>query len=278
MNNVIVYKNSKGDSIEFSKKSGIFLTDFPLLSGLEVEISSSQNIDQLGGTVESQIVKPRTVTAKGFIRGYGVEGKKRLLEVIRPLENGTFTVNGKYSIQVVVSDTPTVERENRFPRFDFGVTAPYPFWQKTESSLTPIAGTIGKFRFPWYMKSYVFGVLVKSYFSTIHNGGQIPTYYDLNVTANGEAKNPEFVDVETGKFLKLNKSFSVGERVVISIRPHGITAASSKQGDIQGLIDIDSTLFSFPAGDTILRYDAEEGKENLNIRLTLSDKFAGIVI
>ena len=278
MNNIIIYKNEMGDTVEFSKRSGFFLTDFPLLSGLSIDVSTSQSIDQLGGTIESQVVNPKTVTVKGFIQGDGTAGKQKLLQVIRPLEKGRFTVNGQYSIDVVVSDTPTVERMRMFPQFDFGVTAPYPFWQRTEAGMTPVAGTIGMFRFPWYFKSYTFGVLVKSYFSTIHNGGQIPTFYDLRITANGAAKNPEFMDVATGDFLKLNKTFSVGGRVTISIRPDRVTAVSSTEGDIQGLIDIDSTLFSFRAGDTTLRYDAEEGKENLNVQITLSDKFAGIVV
>ena len=153
------------------------MTDFPLLSGLPISVSTSQSIDQLGGTVESQVISPKTVTVKGFIQGDGTAGKEKLLQVIRPLEKGKFTVNGQYSIDVVVSDTPTVERMRMFPQFDFGVTAPYPFWQRTEAGMTPVAGTIGMFRFPWYFKSYTFGVLVKSYFSTIHNGGPIPNFY-----------------------------------------------------------------------------------------------------
>lgn len=278
MNNIIVYKNADGDELEFSKRTGFFLTEFSLLSGLSIDVTTSQSIDQLGGTIESQVIQPKSCTVSGFIQGDGTEGKKKLLQVVRPLENGAFTVNGEYKIDVVVSDTPTVERMRMFPQFDFGITAPYPFWSRVENGLTPVAGTIGLFRFPWYLTSYTFGTVVSSYFATIHNGGQIPTYYDLRITANGAAKNPEIMDVRTGAFLKLNKTFAVGERVMVSIRPEAITAVSSTQGDIQGLIDIDSTLFSFPAGDTTIRYDAEENRGNLNVQITLSDKFAGIVI
>ena len=139
MNNIIIYKNEMGDTVEFSRWSGFFLTDFPLLSGLPISVSTSQSIDQLGGTIESQVVNPKTVTVKGFIQGDGTAGKQKLLQVIRPLEKGRFTVNGQYSIDVVVSDTPTVERMRMFPQFDFGVTAPYPFWQRTEAGMTPVA-------------------------------------------------------------------------------------------------------------------------------------------
>lgn len=277
LDTVIVYENAAGETLEFSKHSGFFLEDFPLLSGLDITLTTGQSIDQIGGTVESQVISPKSCTIKGFIRGDGTEGKRRLLQVLTPLQAGKFTVNGEYSMEVVVSDTPTVERLRMFPRFDFGVTAAYPFWQKDFSALVPVSGVIGMFRFPWFFRSYQFGYLVSSYYSTVTNSGHIPTYFDLQITAIGVAKNPVFSNVETGAYLKLNKTFAVGERVDIIIRPDRVTATSSLVGDIQGLIDIGSTLFSFDPGDTTLRYDAEEGRSNLTIQLTLTDKFAGVV-
>lgn len=279
MNNVIEYKSERGKSIVFTAKTGFFLRSFSLLSGLSVSVNTSQSIDQIGETVDSLLVPAKSCTVSGFIQGDGTEGKKQLIDVIRPLEKGTITVNNEYRIDVVVSDAPTVSRERMFPSFDFGVTAPYPFWYKVAATTTPVFGSVGTFRFPWCIaKPYRFGVVVKSFFSTIVNNGQVPTFFDLDITANGEAKNPVFTNVDTGDFLKLNKTFAVGERASISISPDGVSAVSSLAGDIQGLIDIESTLFSFPPGETVMKYDAEENRENLTITLTLADKFSGVAV
>lgn len=279
MKNVIVYKSSNRKSVEFSTRTGFFIKSFPLLSGLPVTVNTSQSIDQIGESVDSQIIPARSSTITGFIQGDGVERKKQLLDVIRPLDNATITVNNEYRINVVVSDAPTVSRENSFPEFDFGVTAAYPFWEKVSKNNTPVFGAMGVFKFPWNIaKPYQFGILVSSFFSTVVNGGQIPTFFDIDIHANGEASTPTFTNVSTGDFLKLNKSFSVGERVKISIKSDGVSATSSVVGDIQGLIDIESTLFSFPPGETIMKYDAEEGRENLTISLRLSNKYSGVVI
>lgn len=279
MNTVTKYENSRGDSITFSKNTGLFLTDFPLLSGLPVKISTSQSLNQIGGTVESQLIDPKTVTLKGFIRGNGTEAKKRLLQVIRPMDKGKITVNGEYYMDVYVADTPQVEKEIQFPRFEFGLTAPYPFWQKTASAATALSGVEGMFRFPWNItQTYQFGRLINSFFTNVYNGGQVDSYFDVYITAGGDAENVSFLDIETGKILKLNKALTTGERISILIRPDSVTATSSVDGDIQGLIDIDSTLFSLRPGDNVIKYDAESGRENLSIQIKFADKFAGVVV
>lgn len=273
------YISATGDSVTFSLKSGLIITDFSLLSGLPVTISTSQSISQIGGTVESQLIDPRSSTIKGFIRGNGVEGKRRLLSVIRPLEKAKILVNGQYSMDVYVSDTPAVERENMFPQFEFGVTAPYPFWQSTAETAVPMAGIAGRFQFPWNLtQPYKFGDLISSYFTSIYNAGQVPTGFELEIYASGAAENPRFEDIETGDMLKINKSLDAGERITISTTNDGLTAISNVAGDIEGLIDIDSTLFSLRSGDNVIRYDADSGRENLTVSIRFSNKYAGVVV
>lgn len=279
MNTITEYKNSRGDTIVFSKETGLFITDFPLLSGLPVNISVSQSMDQIGNTVESQLIDAKTVTLKGFIMGDGTESKKRLLQVIRPMDSGRITVNGEYFMDVYVSDTPQVEREIQFPRFEFGVMAPYPFWQKTSSGVVALSGVEGMFRFPWNItQTYRFGQLVNSFFTNVYNGGQVESYFDIYISAGGDAENVSFTDVETGKMLKLNKALTAGERIDIIIRPDSVTATSNFDGDIQGLIDIDSTLFSLRPGDNVIKYDADSGRDNLSVQIKFTDKLAGVVV
>lgn len=273
------YINAAGEALTFSLKSGFVLTDFPLLSGLSVNVGTSQSINQVGGTVESQVIDPKSSTIKGFVIGDGTNGKQRLLSIIRPLESGKIVVNGQYEITVYVTDTPTVSPARMFPQFDFGVIAPYPFWQKTIGTIVPMAGIAGRFRFPWNItKPYRFGDLLSSYFTNVQNTGQVPTPFDLEITALGDAENPTFEDIETGDVLKLNKALTVGERVVISIQTDGISATSSKDGDIQGLIDVDSTLFSLRPGDNVIRYTADSGRENLTVQIRFTRKYAGVAV
>lgn len=274
-----VYENARGDKITFSRANGIWITDFPLLSGLPVNINTSQSLNQLGGTVESQLIDPKIVTIKGFIQGNGQEGKKRLLQALRPLEKGRITLNNQYYIDVYIAETPTVELEIQFPHFEFGVTAPYPFWQASSKTASTLSGIKGMFKFPWNIAdTYQFGQLISSYFTNVYNAGQVDSFFDIEISAAGDAENVSFEDIETGKFLKLNKSISTGEKITVSIQPDKITAISSTDGDIQGLIDIDSTLFSLRPGDNVIKYDAESGRESLKVVIRFSDKYAGVVV
>lgn len=273
------YTNSRGQSITFSREQGLWVSEFSLLSGTEVTLSTSQSINQVGASVESQVVEPKTSTIKGFIQGNGKTQKQNIINTIVPLDTGTIVVNGEYSMDVYIEESPIVDLETRFPRFEFSVTAPYPFWERTIKTNVAMSGLFGMFQFPWNItETYKFGEMVESYFTSVNNKGHVPTFYSIEIVSNGTTVNPVISDALTGSFIKLNKTLTVGERINIDVKPDSLTAISSIDGDIEGLIDIESDLFTLPVGSTILKYDAEEGRANLTVTLKYSDKLAGVVV
>lgn len=273
------YTNSRGQSITFSRQQGLWISEFSLLSGIPVNLSTSQSINQVGASVESQVVEPKTSTIKGFIQGDGKTQKQRIIDTVIPLDVGKIVVNDEYSIDVYIEESPIVDLETRFPRFEFSVTAAYPFWERTAKTSVAMSGLFGMFRFPWNItEEYKFGEMVESYFTPINNKGHVPTFYSIEIVANGTTVNPVISDALTGSFIKLNKTLTAGERINIDAMPDSLKVVSSIDGDIEGLIDIESDLFSLPVGSTTLKYDAEEGRANLAVTLKYSDKLAGVVV
>lgn len=273
------YTNGRGQSITFSRQQGLWISEFSLLSGIPVNLSTSQSINQIGASVESQVVEPKTSTVKGFIQGNGKALKQQIINTVIPLDTGKIVVNDEYSIDVYVEESPIVDLETRFPRFEFSVTAAYPFWERTTKTSVAMSGLFGMFRFPWNItEEYKFGEIVESYFTSINNKGHVPTFYSIEIVANGTTVNPVISDALTGSFIKLNKTLTVGERININVMPDSLKVVSSIDGDIEGLIDIESDLFSLPVGSTTLKYDAEEGRANLAVTLKYSDKLAGVVV
>lgn len=273
------YTNSRGRSITFSREQGLWISEFSLLSGIPVNLSTSQSINQIGASVESQVVEPKTSTVKGFVQGDGKTQKQQIINTVIPLDTGKIVVNDEYSIDVYVEESPIVDLETRFPRFEFSVTAAYPFWERTTKTSVAMSGLFGMFRFPWNItEEYKFGEMVESYFTSVNNKGHVPTFYNIEIVANGTTVNPVISDALTGSFIKLNKTLTVGERININVMPDSLKVVSSIDGDIEGLIDIESNLFSLPVGSTILKYDAEEGRANLAVTLKYSDKLAGVVV
>lgn len=273
------YTNGRGQSITFSRAQGLWISEFSLLSGIPVNLSTSQSINQIGASVESQVVEPKTSTVKGFIQGNGKALKQQIINTVIPLDTGKIVVNDEYSIDVYVEESPIVDLETRFPRFEFSVTAAYPFWERTTKTSVAMSGLFGMFRFPWNItEEYKFGEMVESYFTSINNKGHVPTFYSIEIVANGTTVNPVISDALTGSFIKLNKTLTAGERININAMPDSLKVVSSIDGDIEGLIDIESDLFSLPVGSTTLKYDAEEGRANLAVTLKYSDKLAGVVV
>ena len=273
------YTNGRGQSITFSRQQGLWISEFSLLSGIPVNLSTSQSINQIGASVESQVVEPKTSTVKGFIQGNGKTLKQQIINTVIPLDTGKIVVNDEYSIDVYVEESPIVDLETKFPRFEFSVTAAYPFWERTTKTSVAMSGLFGMFRFPWNItEEYKFGEMVESYFTSINNKGHVPTFYSIEIVANGTTVNPVISDALTGSFIKLNKTLTAGERININAMPDSLKVVSSIDGDIEGLIDIESDLFSLPVGSTTLKYDAEEGRANLAVTLKYSDKLAGVVV
>lgn len=273
------YTNGRGQSITFSRQQGLWISEFSLLSGIPVNLSTSQSINQIGASVESQVVEPKTSTVKGFIQGNGKTLKQQIINTVIPLDTGKIVVNDEYSIDVYVEESPIVDLETKFPRFEFSVTAAYPFWERTTKTSVAMSGLFGMFRFPWNItEEYKFGEIVESYFTSINNKGHVPTFYSIEIVANGTTVNPVISDALTGSFIKLNKTLTAGERINIDAMPDSLKVVSSIDGDIEGLIDIESDLFSLPVGSTTLKYDAEEGRANLAVTLKYSDKLAGVVV
>lgn len=273
------YTNGRGQSITFSRAQGLWISEFSLLSGIPVNLSTSQSINQIGASVESQVVEPKTSTVKGFVQGDGKTLKQRIINTVIPLDTGKIVVNDEYSIDVYVEESPIVDLEIKFPRFEFSVTAAYPFWERTTKTSVAMSGLFGMFRFPWNItEEYKFGEMVESYFTSINNKGHVPTFYSIEIVANGTTVNPVISDALTGSFIKLNKTLTAGERINIDAMPDSLKVVSSIDGDIEGLIDIESDLFSLPVGSTTLKYDAEEGRANLAVTLKYSDKLAGVVV
>lgn len=279
MDYTLRYLAESGESLTFSTNSKIIIIDFPLLTGLLIEAATSQSVSQIGGTLDSMAVAPSVSIISGIIMGDAKAAKESLLATILPLRKGKLIINDKYFIDVVPTQTPILSRDNEFANFQFSVKAPYPFWQSVNSTITPLSGLVGAFKFPWNLtRKYKFGTLLSSFFTNIYNAGQAESNYTLEIAATGTAVNPRIENVATGEFLLLNKSLTAGENITIDIGIDRIEAFSSVTGVIDGLIDIDSSLFAIHTGDNIIKYSADSGREYLNVLIKFNNKFAGLVV
>lgn len=271
------YVNENGESITFTYNAG-FLINKPVgIDTLQVSLSQATGIDQVGATIQSANVQPRPVTVSGILVGEFVSNnKEKLLSVIRPDLTAKLYADDYY-LNVRPTSTPTIDPTAKFAKFQFSVLAAYPYWQKDDSVKTVLSGLQYMFKFPWNIsREYQFAKMMETQFINVPNRGQLPVPMTVTFFARGDCLNPKITNINTGKFMAISKSLAAGERVVVEITHDRTYVTSSVDGDIRGALSLKSTLNRLDVGDNVLKPEAEEGGNQLEVSIDFAIEIVGI--
>ena len=271
------YVNENGESITFTYNAG-FLINKPVgIDTLQVSLSRATGIDQVGATIQSANVQPRPVTVSGILVGeFVANNKEKLLYVVRPDLTAKLYADDYY-LNVRPTSTPAIDPTAKFAKFQFSVLAAYPYWQRDSSIRSVLSGLQYMFKFPWNIsRPYQFAKLMETQFINVPNHGQLPAPMTVTVFARGDCVKPKLTNVNTGKFMEINKSLIAGERVVVEITHDRTYVTSSVDGDIRGALSLKSTLNRLDVGDNVLKPEAEEGKKQLEVSIDFATEIVGI--
>lgn len=271
------YVNENGESITFTYNAG-FLINKPIgIDTLQVSLSQATGIDQVGATIQSVNIQPRPVTVSGVLVGeFQLQNKERLLSVVRPDLTAKFYADDYY-LNVMPTSTPTIDPTAKFAKFQFSVLAAYPYWQKDDSVRSVLSGLHYMFKFPWNIsREYQFAKMMETQFINVPNRGQLPVPMTVTFIARGDCLNPKITNVNTGKFMAIIKSLVAGERVVVEITHDRTYVTSSVDGDIRGALSLKSTLNRLDVGDNVLKPEAEEGGNQMEVSIDFATEIVGI--
>lgn len=273
------YVNSEGGEIIFEYAYG-FLINKPVgIDTVVCKLNEAQGIDQTGTTVKSVNVQSRPVTISGILVGeFQSENKDKLLSVVRPDLDAKLYADD-YFLDVRPTATPTIEASPEFAAFQFSATAAYPYWQKEDTEVAVLSGVEYSFKFPWNQsRKYRFGTVIRSQFLNVRNSGQVPIPFTLTFMALAEVKNPQIADASTGKFIRMNKTLSAGERVVVEITHDRTYVTSSVDGECRGALELTSSLYRLAVGDNVLKPTAESGLDDLQVSIDFAPEIVGVTV
>lgn len=270
------YVNENGGTLIFEYAHGYLISKPSGIDTVNITLSQVQGMNQVGGAVNSKTVQARPVTVSGIIIG-GEALKEEMMSVVRPDIPGRLYADD-YFLDVHVTATPTIEAKKKFAKFQFSLNAPYPYWQKSNKVSKALFGVQKLFKFPWNVsRSYQFGQMMKTQFTNVNNGGQLPVPFVATFSASNVVENPKITNIQTGEFMLINKTMEAGERIVVEFT-HDLTyATSSTDGNIRGAIDLDSTLFCLHVGDNVLKPEAASGLDNLEVQIDFAPEISGVI-
>lgn len=281
------YYSSNGKMINLSPRENIFITKTDGLTANVVSFSETQSIGQTGSTMQGQVVQPKNITIEGEIAGMARDTRQRFLDTITPLESGRLYYDDKMYLDVTPMQTPDIQRKPYNSKFQFVLRAFFPYWRNANVTMSDVVGLTPMFHFPInYGNTYFenpllheFGRRTDSYFTNVTNRGNVPAPFIVMFIAKTALKNPKITMVDTGEFLRIHKDMQAGERIVIDLTKQVLEVSQLLEGaetDAINYFDINSSVtMSLKAGDNLIRYDADENRGGLDVKIIHHDTWAG---
>ncbi|MCB8640932.1 MULTISPECIES: phage tail domain-containing protein [unclassified Holdemanella] len=284
----VIYTNEIGDSIEFSKESGIRITNIDGLSSNTISLSEATVSNQIGASVTGVSIQAKDMTLNGRFQ-YAPNIRKRMLAVILPGVSATLRyINTNENIDVYwkvhPKTTPVISNGVVWQNFQISLRLPYPYARSSDSNVTDFNTLTPLHRFKRsYSSKTPFKLSSRSYqpLKTIYNKGALSTGFICRMTAGVDGiKAPRIANVDTQENISFPKlTMAIGDILEISTYENERYCHLIHQGDITNVfsyMDYNSTFFQLKPGNNVIRYSSSASENMLDVRLTFDDTVAGV--
>ena len=294
MINKIIYENERGISIELNREGPLFLSSVNGFDGLESEIISSQSAYQDGISINKTILKDRLLTLNCHMNIDNEQQrhalKRKLYNAFNPKIKGSMKIytdagqlRGANNLRVI--QAPLFEDDykglNDLVSFQIQLTMPLPYFEDINTNRVDFGNDIGNFFFDLEIEEEGNELSIKnnSTILNIYNSGDAETPLKVIFKAKSNVKNPSIYNVYTKEFIKINKTMQAGEEITITTDIGNKRVESYLNGvatNIFNLLDIQSSFMWLDIGDNIIRYDAEEMIEQLEVYTYYTNYYLGV--
>lgn len=258
------------------------------LSYIDANHFTSNGIGQNGDYHTGTNLQSRIITISGYINTSVDDLKKikrELIHIINPLHEFKIIRNG-YMIKGYPTSTIRFshkQNESYAGLYSFMIDfyCPIPFWNEESHTKANISYWKGDFKFPLSIpsKGSIMGHKSPSLIVNVKNVGHVDTGMKIEFIANGALKNPSLFNVNTREYIKVNKEMTAGEKIIINTNHGQKKIYSINEGEtkyILNYLDLESTFLKLSTGDNLLRYDAEENLNNLQVNVYYNPKYLGV--
>lgn len=219
-----------------------------------------------GGYVSSQFYGKRTIVLQGFFIGKNCEeadnlrsalGKSFKLRTKMPLYIETFA-NKHYLAEVFMTEYRSDIIAPNHGRFQITFLAPDPYLYDAGDGADPFTGYLQSLFYKSQGGGYIFpyelpiewGVGNTS--TPINNEGSVAVFPEI--VLENVYTNPTIVNLTTGKFMKLNMTTILGDKIVIDMKnreitKNGVSVASNRT--------IDSTWWTLEPGQNLIALETD---------------------
>lgn len=252
------------------------------LNGVDVDLKTAQGVNQIGDTVEGQMVSgvSRTLTVV-FWGGKALEAAKLFTRSLPYFTTGTLYFGDRYFTRFVVQKTPYFSSYTPDPRCSLMLYCPKPYWYDLTAVSAVLGGYQPAFRFPVCYDSHQYSIRQDGEAAVLRNTGSLPVPFTATLQCSMQVQHPRVVDLHTGAFIgfdltldpgdKLEIYRSTTDRLACTLTREGVTS------NIFAKLDEDSTLTELQPGDNILSMQADSGASYLQAAVSFYPMEAGVL-
>jgi hypothetical protein len=124
-----------------------------------------------------------------------------------------------------------------------------------------------------------FGMRQPSQIITVDNIGDVSCGCEIVFRALGTVTNPELLNMDTGEYIRLLTTMSIGDELRVYTHFAGkrvVSVDGSTVTNAFSLLDTGSAFFQLAAGVNTLRYDASVNMELLEVSIYYRPQFLGV--
>lgn len=294
MINKIIYENERGISIELNRDGPLFLFKPEGFGGLESDIVSSKNAYQDGINISKTILKDRILTLNCYLEVDNEQQrhilKRKLYNAFNPKLKGHMKIytdsgylRGASNLRVI--QAPLFEDDyeglNELVSFQIQLAMPLPYFEDINENRVDFGNDIGNFFFDLEIEEEGKELSIKnnSIVTNIFNGGDAESPLKVVFKAKSNVKNPSIYNVYSKEYIKINRTMSEGEEITVTTDIGNKRVESYLNGvttNIFNDLDIHSSFMWLDIGDNVIRYDAEEMLEQLEVYLYYTNYYLGV--
>lgn len=282
-----IYTNSYGNSIEFSRESGIQITSWGGLTSNSANIDETTAINQIGSNITGVGIQSKTHTIEGRYK-YTKERRENLLSIVLPGDKGKLRyINTEADIDVywdvAVRESPDISHGYYYQDFQFVVKAGFPYAKKTYKPSLEFSPLVSNFMFPRkYHEPFKISTKEFTPLRSIVNYGPVETGFVLTFTPNDNGVvGPYVINIDTQETISFPSiKIDIGEKVVVSTvandRYCKFIDALGNETNIFKDSTFESVFFLMKPGVNNLRCGAVVKEANLDAYIEYDEVRAGI--
>lgn len=281
----VIFTNVKGQSIELTNRMPFLLESVEGKGDVSANVQMQSAPFQDGSTYIDTTLETRVLELIVNIKANSRDELNALRQQISSIFNPRLGLgklvysNGNVQREIEVVSTgipifPTGEAKGKwFQRTVINLVAPNPYWEGLEVENHKLEDFVGSFKFPFTLPMRFSS---RGDSRVLINNGDVPT--PIQVEFRGVAVNPKITNMDTGEFIRVNRTIEEGYKLIID------TAFGNKRVDIvapDGMVtnafhylDLESTFFNLDVGNTMIGFIAEGG--NPEVYVTYKNRYLSV--